>query len=249
MKNGLLIFSLVTLLGCPGDTETDTDGTALDYAAEVAGTYHGNITAGTLVSTDYEVTVTAVDLDTIKIDGADFTAFNVDLMGTLDTITSLASDTENALSYSDGTLDIAHTGTETVNFDGTKGGGGEGDADTDSDTDSDTDADTDSDTDTDTDSDTDSDTDTDPAHMAAGTYTGIISGPATSINYDITLAAVSNTELSVSGDDFTTFNIPVILHNGEVSEAATWADGEFVLDGDDLSLTYTPINLAFTGSR
>lgn len=209
-----------------------------DIAAPVTGTFIGDIVSGSVVETGYTVTVTAVDKDTLSIAGADFATFQVDLMVAGGVTTNLASDTANQLSYSDDALSFNHTGADTVQFSGVREG-----------TDTNADADTDADADSDTDADSDSDTDADASSMVAGGYTGSISGPVNAVDYPITLAIVDANTVSVTGADFTTFNIPLSTDGSTVSQAGTWTSGAFTWDAGDLNLMYTPQGLSFAGTH
>lgn len=93
---------------------------AEDIASPAAGTYTGDIVAGAVIETDYAVTVTAVDADTIEISGADFANFTVDLVAhaDMDMVTNAPSDTETTLDLTGTHLSFDHVGAETVTFDG-----------------------------------------------------------------------------------------------------------------------------------
>lgn len=89
-----------------------------DIATQTEGDYVGEIVTDDITEVDYTVTVAFVANNTISISGADFDSFDVDLMGTEGTVTSLATDTENTLSWTGGTLSVVHTGDQNVNFTG-----------------------------------------------------------------------------------------------------------------------------------
>jgi len=207
-------------------------------ADDVAGTFTGEI-SGPINSTDYTVSVEAVDDDTISISGADFTTFQVDLEDSGGLIVNVSSDT-TTLSYSEDTLQFTQSAGDLVTFNGVRSGG---------ESDTDTDADSDTDTDSDSDADTDSDSDTDLADIAEGNYTGAIAGPVNNVDYTITVTAVSAISVEVSGADFSTFEVPLEMNGSNVEQAGTWSDGSFVLDGDTLDLYYSPQGLSFSGER
>lgn len=87
------------------------------------------------------------------------------------------------------------------------------------------------------------------ADLVAGTYTGSITGPTISTNYTLTLAVVDATTVEASGESIQAFEIPLRVSGNDVKEAETWTDGAFTLTGDQLSLTYDPQSIAFTGSK
>ena len=105
-------YSLIlmgTLIAC---------GEKSDITSEIAGDYNGSITSDAITSTNYTVTVSAVDEDTIAISGDDFTTVEVDVMNVAGLITNVLSDEETTLSLENGDLDFTHSGTEEVTFSG-----------------------------------------------------------------------------------------------------------------------------------
>lgn len=111
-----MLRTLLTLVLIP----SVLTGCGDDIAGPVAGTFVGDIVAGTVVQTGYTVTVTAVDKNTLSISGADFTTFEVDVRLSAGIVTSLTGDTPNQLSYALDALDFDHTGAETVTFSGAR---------------------------------------------------------------------------------------------------------------------------------
>lgn len=89
-----------------------------DIATQTEGEYVGEIVTDDVTELDYTVTVAFVSNDSITISGADFDSFDVDLMGAEGNVTSLATDTENTLAWTGGTLSVVHTGDQNVNFTG-----------------------------------------------------------------------------------------------------------------------------------
>lgn len=90
-------------------------------AADVAGTFVGDIVVSTGVTeNDYTITVDDVGANTIEISGADFTTFEVDLMGVSGVITQALDETDTTLSFDeeDGELDFARSGDEDITFSG-----------------------------------------------------------------------------------------------------------------------------------
>ena len=226
-----LLAALALVGGCPSE----------DLTSDLVGTYVGAL-ASPVVDAAYTVTVTAVDNDTIEIAGADWDAFQVDVMGEPGSVTSLADDEENALTLDGDSLEIVHTTSDlTVNFAGDRDGA-TGDDDDDATGDDDDDATGDDD------DDDDDDAATGPAAEAAGDFSGIISGPINDVDYSVTLTVVDVDTIEISGADFDSFEVP-LDYDGTDIEANSWSDGDFLLEGDALSFNHTPQGLSFTGDR
>lgn len=209
----------------------------VDLTAQMEGSYTGEIVSTNIVSDHYTVNLTAVDGDTISVSGADFATFEVDLMAVGDTVTSLPDDDANTFNWADGTVQIVHSGSEEVSFNGSQSGSS-----------ADGDADTDTDSDTDADSDTDTDTDSAAGYLA-GDYNGTIAGPVVSADYDLTIVAVDATTAEVSGPGITSFEVPLVMDGDTVEQATNWTDGSLTFDGDHLNIYYTPQGLSFAGDR
>lgn len=216
-----------------------------DLTSSMVGTYRGSIVADAVVDPDYTVTVAAVDNDTIAISGADFETFEVDVMSNGSLITHIPNDPENTLAYDEGMLEVVHGGADgSVTFSGEQvsgeeaggdsaGGGGEGGEGGGNE-----------------DSGNEGGTDTDSAaSIAAGTYTGSITGPVLSVNYVLTVTVIDAETIEVSGPDITPFEVPLVVTDRGVEESGVWEDGSFSLVDDNLSIVHDPQNLSFTGSR
>ena len=68
-------------------------------------------------------------------------------------------------------------------------------------------------------------------------------------HYTITLTAIDDVTIEVSGDDFKSFEMPLVMDGTEISHTTNWNDGRFVLSTDSLELYCSPIEFSFTGDR
>lgn len=227
LSNRTLVLSSTLLLAACG---------AGPDLTPMLGTYHGSIVADAVISTNYSVTVSQADRDTIAISGADFATFEVDVMDTSGTLTSLADDGENTLSFTDGALSVVHEGADgSVTFTGSLDC---------------TDADNCvEDTATGDDSGGDDTSQDGAATLAAGDYNGAITGPVVSADYTLTLAVVDSATVQASGQGISSFQIPLTMSGSDIKQSSTWTDGAFSLVDGSLSLTYNPQSLSFSGSR
>ena len=222
-RNLLFSVPILALVAC-GD----------DIAGEVAGPFVGSITTSSVVATGYPVTVDAVDGDTIRISGADFSSIDVDLSRIGTQIVAVTGDT--VLTYEADALDFTYSGADQVVFSGTRGG--EADTDTDTDTDTDADADTDSDTDAD-------------CNIAIPATAVVASGTQDVVTDGAQIWACAGSTVSATG-----INITVFAESGSTTDivgdnAAVYAKGsaEVNIIGSNASWSTEPnTNISFLGT-
>lgn len=239
-SSSLRALAFLTLVGC-----------GADITAPMVGTYTGAIVAGAVIDTHYTVSVAAVDGDTIAISGADFATFEVDVMDVGGSVTQVAGDDENTLSWTDGLLSFAHTaGAESVTFDGaqaegsgdTGGNGGDTGGDNGGDNGGDTAGDSGG-------NGGDTGGDQGPSAIAEGDYVGAALGPVMDPTYTLTLTVVDADTVRVSGEGITSFEVPLSGSGTHVEASSVWHDGTCTLNGSDLALVYDPTGFSFSGTK
>ena len=217
-----------------------------DNPAEIiAGDYTGQM-VGAVIDDTYDITLAAVDSDTVSVRGADFAAFKIDVMGDASGVTSVADDPYE-LSWTDGDLSI--NGPD-MSFSGT-GGQADGRGSNGDDDDAVIGDDDDDDDDSvigDDDDDTTVRTDSGLGSAAEGTYRGLAAGIVNDTSYVLSVVSNGPDSARVSGDGITAFNVP-LAKDGSALQQGNWSDGTFRLTGDQLELTHTPQSFTFSGSR